>query len=164
MASLLTWPSFQMLSCQQGFLQWDAIAKLKPQEYRWNFCAHHWAISPFLIVWHPLELELCITNHQSACLRAILPPREEPQPALSHDNREGRAWFVFVRWHRIQIQYKQSAEAIIRTALCLHLLGSAACGFTVSAQACILLNINRQEKGHRGIFSKTTIVKDDMID
>ena len=46
MASLLTWPSFQMLSCQQGFVQWDAIAKLKPQKYRWYFCAHHCAIIP----------------------------------------------------------------------------------------------------------------------
>ena len=82
-------------------------------------------------VWSSLTLEQTVAE--------FLFPRE---PALFADN-EGRAWLI--RWHRIQ--YKQRAKAVIRTALCWRPPGSAACGSTVSAEACILLNINRQEKG-----------------
>ena len=152
MASLLTWPSFQMLSCQQGFVQWDAIAKLKPQKYRWCFCAHHCAISP--LPDSPTSIGIgTVHNKSSGSVLGL---------AISHSGARWSCLRFFLR-HRSPSQHclrlvtsntvQTKPKPLSGLPYACILLGSAACGFTVSAQAWILLNINRQEKGHRGIFT-----------
>jgi len=64
-------------------------------------------LSHCLIVRHPLELELCITNHQEVCwVWPSVTLEQDDRACVSSSDTGAQASTVFVWWHRIQ--YKQS--------------------------------------------------------